>query len=37
MKNNGGVGATMSCCGVAFITQEPQALTSASEVVQHDD
>ena len=37
MKNNEGAGATINRCGVAYITLEPKALTSASEAVQYDD
>jgi len=37
MKNNGGAGATINSCGIACITQEPKALTSATEAVQYDD
>jgi len=36
-EEQGGAGATINRCGVAYITQEPKALTSAPEVVQYDD
>jgi len=37
MKNNGGAGATINHCGVAYITREPKALTFTTETVQYDN